>query len=260
MTAAYLFHEDAQATLARYVKPDTLFAFDLDGTLAPIVEDYAAAKVAESVRATLKRLSKLAKVVVLTGRSRKDALAVLGFEPLLLIGNHGAEWPSLENSRNKRQTMICLKWRERLHAMLRYEQGVEIEFKGESLSVHYRKASDPESALAKIEAATETLDPVPRRIGGKYVVNLLPLEASTKGKALVAAMDRFELKRVIFFGDDVTDEEVFQLSNINLFGIHIGKESRTAAAYYLNDQSEMPGLLDLMVAMLETCNAVETQG
>lgn len=86
---SYLFHCKGAATLARYVAPDTLFAFDLDGSLAPTVEEYGgAAQVPKAVRATLLRLVGLAKVAVITGRSWKDAVALLGFEPHLVIGSH----------------------------------------------------------------------------------------------------------------------------------------------------------------------------
>jgi trehalose 6-phosphate phosphatase len=40
VTASYIFSPEGLASLARYVAPDTLIAFDLDGTLAPIVEEY----------------------------------------------------------------------------------------------------------------------------------------------------------------------------------------------------------------------------
>jgi trehalose 6-phosphate phosphatase len=250
LTASYLFDSKGLVALTRYVAPDTLFAFDLDGTLAPIVAEYSEAQVAEPVRTTLKRLAKLAKVAVITGRSRIEALAILGLEPHLLIGNHGAEWPPHERGRNWQLIQRCLKWRDQLGAALFYVQGVEIEFKGESLSLHYRKARDPKKALSLINTAIDELVPSPRRIGGKYVVNLLPMEALTKGEALVAAMDRFGLKRAIFFGDDVTDEEVFQLENADIFGIHIG-EDKTSAPYYLSKQSEILGLLNSMVGVLE---------
>jgi trehalose 6-phosphate phosphatase len=83
------------------------------------------------------------------------------------------------------------------------------------------------------------------------VVNLLPVDALTKGDALVAAMELFGLQRAIFIGDDVTDEEVFKLKNVDVFGIHIGTDDQTAAPYYLEQQSAMPGLLNSMVGMLE---------
>ena len=260
MTAAYLLDKEGIAALTRYVAPDTLFGFDLDGTLAPIVAEYSAAQVAEPVRTTLARLVKLAKVAVITGRSRKDALAILGLEPQLLIGNHGAEWPSQEGSGNRQQTRLCLEWREQLSDMLGNAQGIEIESKGESLTLHYRKAIDQESAITRIDAAIEKLAPGPKRIGGKFVVNLLPMDALTKGEALVAAMASFGLKRAIFSGDDVTDEEVFKLKNDAVFGIHIGKDDQTAAPYYLNNQSELLGLLNTMVGILETERDVEDAG
>jgi trehalose 6-phosphate phosphatase len=252
LTASYLFDSEGLAALAQYVAPDTLFVFDLDGTLAPIVKEYSAAKVAEPVRIALKRLVKLAKVAVITGRARQGALAILGFEPQLLVGNHGAEWPPHERSRNWQFVERCLKWRDQLGGVLFYVKGVEIEFKAESLSIHYRKADDQEKALSIINAAIADLDPSPRRIGGKFVVNLLPMEALTKGEALVAAMGRFGLPRAIFFGDDVTDEEVFQLESTNVLGIHIGEADQTAASYYLSQQSDMLGLLNSMVGMLES--------
>ena len=252
MTPSYLFHAQGLAALARYVAPDTLFAFDLDGTLAPIVEEYDAARIAEPVRTTLERLVTLAKVVVITGRSRKDAEAILGFKPHLVIGNHGAEWPPDENSRNWQFVQNCLKWREQLHDMVFYEQCVELEFKGESLSLHYRKAADPDKALSLINAAIDGLEPRARRFGGKYVVNVVPMEALGKGGALSAAMERFGSTRAVFFGDDETDEEVFRLKRDEVFGIHVGSDGRTAAAYYLNQQSEMLGLLNSIVGMLES--------
>lgn len=254
MMPSYLFHPEGLAVLAGYVAPDTLFAFDLDGTLAPIVGDYSSARIAEPVRATLERLVELAKVTVITGRARQDALAILGMEPQLVIGNHGSEWPDVPDSylQNPQFRQWCSAWRNQLHEQLKNVQGVEIEFKGSSLSIHYRTATDQSDALSLIDTAIGNLAPSPRRIGGKHVVNLLPMAAPTKGEALVAAMDKFGLKRAIFFGDDVTDEEVFRLKNADVFGIHIGEDGQTAAPYYLYRQAELPGLLDSMVGMLES--------
>jgi trehalose 6-phosphate phosphatase len=247
---SYLLHSEGLAALDRYVAPDTLLAFDLDGTLATIVDDFSAAKVTEPVRTTLQQLVKLVKVVLITGRSRKDALAILGFEPHLVIGNHGAEWPGNSDIRNQYFVQCCTAWRDQLYDQLMGIQGAEIEFKGESLTIHYRKAINHDNALSLIDAAIRKLAPRPKRIGGKYVVNLLPMEALSKGKSLVVAMDRFGLKRAIYFGDDVTDEEIFKLKCVDVLGVHIGKNDQTAASYYLDRQSELLELLNSMVLML----------
>lgn len=258
MTPSYLFKSEGLVTLARFVvAPDILFAFDLDGTLAPIVEDYTAAQVSEPFRTTLERLVDIAKVAVITGRSREDALTILGFEPQLLVGNHGGEWPSDNNVQETNSFKTCLKWAENLNRLLRSAMGVEIEFKRQSISIHYRKATNPEKALFLIDAAIEKLNPQARRIGGKCVVNLLPMESITKGEALMTAMARLGSKRAIYFGDDETDEEVFHLKEVDLFGVHIGNSDQTAATYYLNNQSELLGLLNSMVGMLEAHNKIE---
>lgn len=246
-----LFYPEGFVALARYVAPDTLLAFDLDGTLATIVEDFSAAQVTEPVRSALQRLTEHMKVALITGRSRKDALAILGFEPHLVIGNHGAEWPGDSGMCNRYFVQCCIAWRDHLYDQLKEIQGVEIEFKGQSLTIHYRKAIDQDYVLSLIEAAIAKLVPHPKKMGGKYVVNLLPPEAPDKGEALVAAMDRFGLRRAIYFGDDATDEEVFKLKGVDVFGIHIGKEEQTAASYCLNRQSELLELLNLMVGILE---------
>lgn len=249
----YLFQSQELAAFARHVAPDTLFAFDLDGTLAPIVSEFNEAKVAKPVRSALQRLSGLARVAVITGRSRQDAIGILGFEPHMVIGNHGAEWPGQETGRRWELVQLCLKWRDRLHTALFYEPGIEIEFKGESLSLHYRKSQDPDGALAMINAAIDDLEPRPRTIGGKYVVNVVPTGAFGKGEALAAAMEELGCSRAIYFGDDETDEDVFRLGRGDVFGVHVGRNDLSAAAYYLNQQSEILGLLYSMVGILETC-------
>ncbi|HAD05113.1 MAG: trehalose-phosphatase [Desulfuromonadales bacterium GWD2_61_12] len=250
MTASYLLQPRGLAALARFVAADTLFAFDLDGTLAPIVAEYAGATLDEPMRTALRQLDQLAKVAVVTGRSRRDALAILGFEPFFLIGNHGAEWPGAE-SQNKKFLQQCTLWEERLRKDLHEIEGIEIEFKGASISLHYRKARDADDALSRIDAVIGQLAPRPKRIGGKFVVNLLPVEALTKGEALVTAMNELGLARAIFFGDDLTDEEVFRLGSVRVLGIHVGRDDQTAATYYLEQQSEMLGLLHMLGGMLK---------
>ena len=70
-------------------------------------------------------------------------------------------------------------------------------------------------------------------------------------------MDMFGLKRAGFFGDDETDEDVIQLKNVDVFGIHIGKDGHTTAPYYLKKQSVLLGLLNSIVGILETHCDVE---
>jgi trehalose 6-phosphate phosphatase len=250
MTCLNLLKPQGLASLERFATPHCLFAFDLDGTLAPIKVHAWEVTLAPGLRTALKRLAELAKVCVLTGRSREAALSILTLELHLVIGNHGCEWPPEIRPRNPRFIETCRIWRDWLEARFLGEEGVEIEYKGETLAIHFRKAAQPLAALSRIEEAVQQLEPAPRVIGGKFVMNLLPRDAQTKGTALLEAMQLVGATRALYFGDDVTDEEVFKLGSAQLLGVHVGREE-TAAPYYLDAQSEVETVVKRAVQLLE---------
>jgi trehalose 6-phosphate phosphatase len=251
MSALNLLHPQGLSDLTRYAALQSLFAFDLDGTLAPLAVHAREVRLDPELRVALKRLDELANVCILTGRSREDALSILSVDLRLVIGNHGCEWPPEVRPRNRDFIETSWLWRERLNDLLHEEAGVELEYKSETLAVHYRRAQDPEAALEHIQEAVRQLDPAPRVIGGKFVMNLLPMAAQTKGKALVEAITMVGAARALFMGDDLTDEEVFKLEGVDLLGVHIGNEPWTAAAYYLDAQSEVKDVLKTIVQVLE---------
>lgn len=251
MSALNLLTPEGVGELARYVTPQTLFAFDLDGTLAPFAVHAREVRLDPALRSALKRLDELARVCVLTGRSREAALSILDLDLHLVIGNHGCEWPPEIRPRNRNFMEMSRSWADRLSSELSGAPEVEIEDKGETLALHYRQAKEPRVTLERMEEAIKLLVPAPRVIGGKFVMNLLPIDAETKGKALVEVMARVGAARALYLGDDLTDEEVFQLQGVELFGVHVGREIWSAASYCLGDQSEVLGVLRSIVGMLE---------
>jgi trehalose-6-phosphatase len=52
---------------------------------------------------------------------------------------------------------------------------------------------------------------------------------------------------VLYVGDDVTDEDVFQLAVPWLTGVRIGYSPQTAAAYFLPVQHDIDALLACLV-------------
>jgi trehalose 6-phosphate phosphatase len=251
MTAVNLQTAQGMSDLARFATAQTLFAFDLDGTLAPFAVHAWEVRLDPALRARLKRLDELGSVCVLTGRSREAALSILDLDLRLVIGNHGCEWPPEIRSRNRDFIAVSRVWRDRLRGELADDPGVEIEDKGETLALHYSRAREPSAALERIKEAVGRLEPAPRVIGGKFVMNLLPMAAQTKGQALIEAMARVGATRAVYWGDDVTDEEVFRLAGVELLGVHIGRDTWTAASHYLDDQSGVAGVLGALVEMLE---------
>lgn len=251
MTESYLFSSTGLTALARYVRADTLFAFNMDSILTQNIAEYSLVSLTDPLKSTLQKLMDIANVMVFSCRSRSDALKILGFEPHLLIGNYGSELSSQERCRNWNNVKLCLKWREQLYDMLGDIDGLEIEFLGESILLRFRKADNPENALFLINAAIEKLTPLPRKMNGTHVVQLLPVDIITRGERLLAALAHFGSRKAIYFGGDEADEEVFRLVPADVFGIHIGRNEHTAASVYLHSQAELPALLNSMIGMLE---------
>ena len=252
----YLFSENGRAALRDFVDSKTLFAFDLDGTLASIVADPSLIKVPDELRAKLSRLNRLTTVAIVTGRARADARAHLGFNPGFLVGNHGAEGLPGHGEEEARFIRLASAWEEQLRLLLPDERsaGIFIENKGATLSLHYRKAPDPAMAQREILNAMHRLVPLPRRVSGKYVENLAPQEAPHKGEALSLIMHHLGCRRALFIGDDETDEDVFRLREDTIFGIRVEMNPRSAASYFIRERDEIGALLDEIIATLEKSN------
>jgi trehalose 6-phosphate phosphatase len=248
----YLFSVEGMVELHAFVDSATLFVFDLDGTLAPIVPDPAGISIPEEVRHCLIQLNDMAPVAVITGRSRADAMNHLGFTPLFLVGNHGAEGlPGVEKA-GQDFAGLCREWQRQLEMLLpdMPASGISLEEKGETIALHYRQATDPAKAQESIRAAIAGLTPRPRVVSGIFVENIAPRNAPHKGEALEILLLHLGCGRAIFVGDDVTDEDVFNLRNPAILGIRVGMNQESAARCYLRGQHEMVRLLKEITALL----------
>lgn len=250
---ACIFSEAGLIALSAFIDRTTLFTFDLDGTLAPIIDDPDRIIIPDDVRGQLIRLCRLAHVAILTGRARNDARVHLGFEPRFIVGNHGAEGLPGWEKREGGFARLCRQWEVQMRAMLTHalESGIVIENKGSSLTLHYRKARDREAARAEILRAAQRLEPLPRRISGKCVENIMPSDSLNKGEALLQLMRHAGAERAVFIGDDVTDEDVFRLKHERILGIRVGNSSPSEADYCLSDQNQIGRLLDEIIHPLE---------
>ena len=242
----YLLDAAGPAALAQSVRHDTLIVLDYDGTLAPIVPQPPDARMRESTRSRLHAVARRLPVVVLSGRSRKEALLLLEGAPVLeVIGSHGIDVPGMPPVRFVERVA---RWRDRLIQHLRPLTGVAIEDKQYSLAVHYRHAGDPAAARHEIEQAASQLEGA-RLLGGKAVVNIVPREGPDKGAALRSARKRLGCSAALFVGDDDTDEDAFALGPEGwLMTVRVGESAGSAAAWFLRDQGEVDALLDALLA------------
>jgi trehalose 6-phosphate phosphatase len=241
----YLFSDTGLAALHDFIDTATLFAFDLDGTLAPIAANPGDIRIPQAVQTALAELKDRTEMAIITGRSRIDALHHLGVEPQYLVGNHGAEglpgWEQYEEDFRR----VAGEWERQLHRMIPTGKNPDIvvENKGMSVSVHYRGAGNRSAARSFMLDTIGRLVPQPRVVSGKYVENLLPEEAPDKGVALLQLMNRAGCAKGFFVGDDQTDEDVFQLDREEIFTVRVGIWTRSRACYFLRDQGEILLLL-----------------
>jgi len=259
--SSYIFGRTAFYKMRDFIDKTTLFAFDLDGTLAPIVPKPSSIGIPDSIRQELTTLNEHAVVAVITGRSCEDALHHLGIAPRYLIGNHGAEGLPGWKDREQIFSIIVNQWQSHLDKLLPIDNrgGIMIENKGVTLSLHYRHVCNIKSAHKTILEAISKLDPQPRRIGGQFIENLLPAGAPDKGIALRILMEKSGCRKGFFVGDDETDEDVFRLDNENIFTIRVGMNAFSDALFYLRGQNEITRLISEINTVLKDKTEISTK-
>lgn len=233
--------------LARFARARALVAFDYDGTLTPIAESRHAVEMRQSTHSLLQEVTQRYPCAVISGRKREDVCARLeGLAMKYVIGNHGLE-PHPDTSRFESEIASIAPQLERAFAL---HQGLDIENKQYSLSIHYRQAKDQPGALELILDAISRLPRPMRVVLGKLVVNVIPPDAPHKGDALEALRDQEGADVALYVGDDVTDEDVFAMNESHRFlCIRVGDSPSSAAPWYLRDQDEMDALLERLVAL-----------
>jgi len=231
--------------LAHFTRSNVLLGLDFDGTLAPISPSRDSVGMRPATAALLERACALFPCAIVTGRSCADVASRLGAATVAhVIGNHGLE-PSADHERFEGWTTHAMGV---LEESLAGTEGIDLESKTYSVSVHYRQAPSQAHALQAIMRAVDDLPERPRVVGGKLVVNLVPANAPHKGSALEALMQREGMERLIYVGDDVTDEDVFATgSPATLLGVRVGNQPGSAARYYIPSQAYIDDLLEALV-------------
>jgi trehalose 6-phosphate phosphatase len=191
--------------------------FDIDGTLAPIVEHAADARVPERTRQLLTQIARRYGVVAcVSGRRASEARAMVAIGTISYLGSHGAEvlragWtepvvdPEVED------------WTERIHNFAREADSAELrrlrvrlEDKGPIVAFHWRGAPDEEAARAAIDAiATKAESAGLRTHWGRKVLEVRPPVRIDKGAGIISFLAGTEVDVAMYVGDDATDLDAF---------------------------------------------------
>jgi trehalose 6-phosphate phosphatase len=253
-----MFSGAAMQRLADVVRDRMLCAFDFDGTLAPIMPRPEKVRLPDGTRDMLVRLSSHAPVAIITGRSLEDVRGRLGFQPDFIVGNHGMEGVPGWEEQAAEHARHCAAWKSQLEHMLGRSpdaSGIWVEDKRYSLSVHFRMSPDPEKASALLGVMLPRLEPRPRLVTGKYVINVVDEDAYHKGSALEALMHACGAGSAMYAGDDVTDEDVFRMKRAEVLTVRVEHNSDSAADFFVPHADDMLRLLEELTTRLRAAGA-----
>lgn len=238
--------------MEEFARSRTLLVLDYDGTLSPIVRRQTKAQMSARTARLLKSVCELYPTAIVSGRSLRDVqMRLQGARVLDVVGNHGLEWRGSRGSVRHREKVS--KWMKKLHHALETgeipREGVELEDKNLSLSIHYRAARNHARVRELLEDCVRGLSGA-HVVEGKYLLNLVPDARANKGSAILKLKRKLSCQKVIFVGDDVTDESVFALRpKTFLLDVRVGKLARSKARYFLSRQTDMNVFLEELIRL-----------
>lgn len=264
----YLFSDWER--IEKALKGKFIYLFlDHDGTLAPIAQTPDKAIMPKGTKDLLRQLSKTpnCKIAIISGRTLKDISKRIGLRNIVYVGNHGFE---IKGPKIKFKSPISRKYRKilkelkaKLEKSLSPFKGVFVEDKGFCLAVHYRLADENNiSAIASKFYVATFIDEFRNNIrvkSGKMVREIRPPILWDKGIAALwlldqqsSAMKDKEMEVLpVYIGDDLTDEDAFQVLRNRGLTIFVGKLGETKAQFYLKDTDNVARFLKVVLKNLK---------
>ncbi|MDP2287274.1 MAG: bifunctional alpha,alpha-trehalose-phosphate synthase (UDP-forming)/trehalose-phosphatase [Actinomycetota bacterium] len=229
-------------TLAR--TPHLLVCCDYDGTLAPLVDDPAKARPLSEAITALRQISLLPSttVAVVSGRSLRDLAALSRLPPEIhLVGSHGSEVDA-DFRLDAQQLRLLEQVKTSVDEISGSVAAAHVETKPGSLAVHVRrcKEQDREPLIRQIAMGPGQFPGVHIRYG-KDVIELSVTDTQ-KSDAVSALRHRTGASAVLFIGDDVTDESVFETLAGPDVGVKVGN-GPTAAPWRVSGPPEVSRVL-----------------
>lgn len=250
--------EELAAAIGRLSRP-LLVACDVDGTLAPIVDDPAAARVPPSVARDLRTLAarRGVHVALVTGRDAGALARLVRVPGAWRALEHGARLVAPRERAARRRLSPAELARLGAFEAWALERavphGAELEHKPESRALHVRTLARRQPALARrllreASAAARRSSLSPR--AGRAVLEA-ELRPGDKGDALSQLVRAARCRGVVYVGDDLTDvpaiRRAVELGGIGLF-VRSAERPRAprGATASLAGPAEVAALLSLL--------------
>jgi trehalose 6-phosphate phosphatase len=190
---------------------------DIDGTIAPIVDNAADASVPETTRQLIIAVSRrYGQVACISGRRASQARAMVSIGTIAYLGSHGAEllrsgWTEAHID------PALLRWAPKIDEFRRESdthelrrRRVRIEDKGPIIAYHWRGAIDEQDARAAIDALAAQAQEAGFEVHwGRKVMEVRPPVRIDKGLGVRTLLEDRSFSSALYVGDDVTDLDAF---------------------------------------------------
>lgn len=242
-----------------------LLSLDFDGTLAPIVSTPADANIDPACARPLGRLCDLSRVhvAIISGRDVNDVRERVRLGRITYAGNHGLE---IETDRKQWVHPTASAYRPVLEALaaslrerLSQMPGSQIEDKGLSLTVHYRRSPHHlhDSIIEIVHDIVTKRAPDLELRSAKRSIEIRPPIVWDKGSAVRWIQSMVPASWItIYMGDDTTDEDAFAVLRSRDIGIAIGDRGDTAASFRLSDRNYVPPFLRWLAGRCDSRSSV----
>ena len=252
---APLTDRDFQGWLGSYLtRPKLALFLDYDGTLTDLVDHPSDAKLTDEARATLDACAARpdTEVAIVSGRALADVRQLVGNNELTYAGNHGLEIEG-EGIEFRHEDLVHYQSRvEALAAALGEVslEGAWVEAKGPTLTYHYRQV-DGGARAPLIERCREIIEAAGFQTREAHcALEARPPIGWDKGRAVLHILRArhgpswAEATRVIYVGDDQTDEDAFRFLAGLSMTFRVGPDDvLTAASHRLPHPRAVQALL-----------------
>jgi trehalose 6-phosphate phosphatase len=190
---------------------------DVDGVLAPIVQNADDAHMPETTRRPLIEVARRYGVVAcVSGRRASDARRIVSLGSIAYLGSHGSEvlragsiQPEMDRELQAWTKRVQNFAHEAFGEKLR-RQRVRLEDKEAIAALHWRGVPDEEDAEAAIREVAEAAEKAGFTAHwGRKVLEIRPPVRIDKGAGIVAMLRDTDLAAALYVGDDMTDLDAF---------------------------------------------------
>ncbi|CAG9860345.1 unnamed protein product [Phyllotreta striolata] len=217
-------------------KPNLAILLDYDGTLTPIVQHPDLAVIPPNAKEVLEKLAQIPEIfiAIISGRNVLNVKSMVGINTLTFAGNHGLEvlYPDGSTYEHKLPKDFEVQVRTMVKKLEEtvVRDGAWIENKGASLTFHFREC--PESKRAEIESgARKIIEEAGFKVGNAHMaLEARPQVDWNKGTVAVLLLEQKfgsdwkDKAKVIFVGDDTTDEDAMKALKGNSATFRIAKD------------------------------------